>query len=481
MTTYTNPFTGQTINPTSVSYEAITISSNTVLQWPINGNNSTPASSIIDVTATIGSATFRGYISGVTLTVTAVSSGTIQVGQTITGTNIASGTMITALGSGSGSTGTYVINISQTVASSGSPEAITAVALLLELPPATQVSTGQSILVRNVGTYAFTVADNAGNTIVSATTGLAYFIWLTDNTTVAGAWAEVQFGAGTSAANASQLAGYGLQASGSTLNTITPLVSYYSSATLSATSQSQLATWQGGVGTLTLPVSSVVGANWFVIIKNNGTGIVTVQCQGSDQIDAANASFQLQLQESFMLVSNGTDGYSSWGYGQSAIFSFTQEQISVTGQSSPIILTSTQGSYTLQQYLGTLGQNTVVRVPPTVQFYVITNSTSGTYTLTFSTGISGGSTTTIPTGATVAMVCDGTNVTSVTSVSNSISTLTLSTGSATNPSLNFLGNLNTGLYLPNSNQVGVTINGAEAAFFSTTGLTVLNGISGGTF
>ena len=182
-----------------------------------------------------------------------------------------------------------------------------------------------------------------------------------------------------------------------------------------------------------------------------------------------------------MLVSNGTNGYSSWGYGQSAIFSFTQEQISVTGQSSPIILTSTQGSYTLQQYLGTLGQNTVVRVPPTVQFYVITNSTSGTYTLTFSTGISGGSTTTIPTGATVAMVCDGTNVTSVTSVSNSISTLTLSTGSATNPSLNFLGNLNTGLYLPNTTQVGVTINGAEAAFFSTTGLTVLNGISGGTF
>jgi len=478
MTTYISPFTGQTISPSQVSYESLTISANTPLSWPINGNNTVVSANIIDVTATIGGAVFRGTISGVTLTVTSVTSGTIAVGQVITGTNIASGTTITALGSGSGGTGTYTISISQTI---GTAEAITASALLLELPPATQVSTGQAIIVRNVGSNSFTVADTSGNTIVSVASGIAYYIWLTNNSTVNGTWTEVQLGAGTSSANASQLAGYGLEALGATLNTITPITSYYSSSTLSANAQSQLSVWRGGAGTITLPAASVVGMNWFTIIKNNGTGILTVQTSGTDTIDVTNASVQLQIGESFALVSDGSTGFSSWGYGQSTLFNFTQEQISVTGAGATITLTSSQASYTLQEYSGVLSQNTNVVVPSTVQFYVITNNTTGSYTLTFKTSVGGGATTTIPNGSTVAMVCDGTNVYAVSTVSNNVTSLTLSVGSSTNPSLNFVGNLTTGLYLPNSNQVGITINGSEQAYFSSTGLTVLSGISGGSF
>jgi len=478
MTTYISPFTGQTISPSQVSYESLTISANTPLSWPINGNNTVVSANIIDVTATIGGAVFRGTISGVTLTVTSVTSGTIAIGQVITGTNIASGTTITALGSGSGGTGTYTISISQTI---GTAEAITASALLLELPPATQVSTGQAIIVRNVGSNSFTVADTSGNTIVSVASGIAYYIWLTNNSTVNGTWTEVQLGAGTSSANASQLAGYGLEALGATLNTITPITSYYSSSTLSANAQSQLSVWEGGAGTITLPSASGVGANWFTIVKNNGTGILTVQTSGSDTIDGISNSTQLQIGESFALVSDGTSTYNSWGYGQSAIFSFTQEQISVTGAGATITLTSSQASYTLQEYSGVLSQNTNVVVPSTVQFYVITNNTTGSYTLTFKTSVGGGATTTIPNGSTVAMVCDGTNVYAVSTVSNNVTSLTLSVGSSTNPSLNFVGNLTTGLYLPNSNQVGITINGSEQAYFSSTGLTVFSGISGGTF
>jgi len=478
MTTYTSPFTGQTISPSQVSYESLTISANTPLSWPINGNNTVVSANIIDVTATIGGAVFRGTISGVTLTVTSVTSGTIAVGQVITGTNIASGTTITALGSGSGGTGTYTISISQTI---GTAETITANALLLELPPATQVSTGQAIIVRNVGSNSFTVADTSGNTIVSVASGIAYYIWLTDNSTVNGTWTEVQLGAGTSSANASQLAGYGLEALGATLNTITPITSYYSSSTLSANAQSQLSVWRGGAGTITLPAASVVGMNWFTIIKNNGTGILMVQTSGTDTIDVTNTSVQLQIGESFALVSDGSTGFSSWGYGQSTLFNFTQEQISVTGAGATITLTSSQASYTLQEYSGVLSQNTNVVVPSTVQFYVITNNTTGSYTLTFKTSVGGGATTTIPNGSTVAMVCDGTNVYAVSTVSNNVTSLTLSVGSSTNPSLNFVGNLTTGLYLPNSNQVGITINGSEQAYFSSTGLTVFGGISGGTF
>lgn len=69
------------------------------------------------------SATFTGSISGTTLTVTSVVSGTLAVGQLITGSGVSasppgsSATYITALGTGTGATGTYVVSVSQTVSS----------------------------------------------------------------------------------------------------------------------------------------------------------------------------------------------------------------------------------------------------------------------------------------------------------------------------------------------------------------------------
>jgi hypothetical protein len=62
-------------------------------------------------------ATFTGSISGTTLTVTSVLSGTIAVGQAIFGQGIAQNTVITALGTGTGGVGTYTVSDSQTVAS----------------------------------------------------------------------------------------------------------------------------------------------------------------------------------------------------------------------------------------------------------------------------------------------------------------------------------------------------------------------------
>jgi len=63
------------------------------------------------------SAVFTGSISGTTLTVTAITNGTIAAGQSLFGVGVTSETVITALGSGTGGIGTYTINLSQTVAS----------------------------------------------------------------------------------------------------------------------------------------------------------------------------------------------------------------------------------------------------------------------------------------------------------------------------------------------------------------------------
>lgn len=62
-------------------------------------------------------AVLTGSIAGTTLTVTSVTSGTIFVGAKIT-SGAAAGTTVTALGTGTGGVGTYVVSISQTVVSS---------------------------------------------------------------------------------------------------------------------------------------------------------------------------------------------------------------------------------------------------------------------------------------------------------------------------------------------------------------------------
>ena len=51
------------------------------------------------------------------LTVSAVASGTLAIGQTVDGTGVTAGTYITALGTGTGGTGTYTLSASQTVTS----------------------------------------------------------------------------------------------------------------------------------------------------------------------------------------------------------------------------------------------------------------------------------------------------------------------------------------------------------------------------
>lgn len=62
-------------------------------------------------------ASFTGAISGTTLTVSAVGSGTLAVGQPVSGAGVTAGTVITALGTGTGGAGTYTVSVSQTVAS----------------------------------------------------------------------------------------------------------------------------------------------------------------------------------------------------------------------------------------------------------------------------------------------------------------------------------------------------------------------------
>lgn len=78
-------------------------------------NTQTVASTTINSVASPARVT--GAISGTTLTVSAVTSGTLRIGQTIDGTGVTDGTIIKAFGTGSGGVGTYTVSASQTVSS----------------------------------------------------------------------------------------------------------------------------------------------------------------------------------------------------------------------------------------------------------------------------------------------------------------------------------------------------------------------------
>jgi hypothetical protein len=85
-----------------------------------------PISGLYNATATVNDARFSGYISGLELVVTAVTSGTIKEQSLIIGTGVMDGTIIEAFISGNnGGVGSYRVNKTQTSGSSGSPLSIT--------------------------------------------------------------------------------------------------------------------------------------------------------------------------------------------------------------------------------------------------------------------------------------------------------------------------------------------------------------------
>jgi len=88
----------------------------TTLLLPGNGTNGAQNNLFLD-SGSAGDAVFTASISGTTMTVSAVTSGTIYVGCLITGSGVLANTTITALGTGSGGIGTYTVSQSQTVAS----------------------------------------------------------------------------------------------------------------------------------------------------------------------------------------------------------------------------------------------------------------------------------------------------------------------------------------------------------------------------
>lgn len=406
---YNSPFSGTTIQPTDVSYRAVTLTANTQLQWPVNGTSTTDyAPRIMDVSAS----------------------------------------------------------------SAG---------LSLWMPPADQTSVGNDALIRNTGANAFTVKDYAGtNTIIVVAPGETKYIYITSNANNQGTWGNIAFGVGSSAVDAATLAGYGLLATGLTLNQSHPVSTFSVDTTLNGASRASVYVWTGGAGILTLPDAATTGNNWFVLVRNSGTGTLTVDGSGGDLINGS-GSVLFQPSDSAVIVCNGV-GFYTVGLGKSTEFAFTQLTKAVT--TGTYTLTSAEASNVIQKYTGTLTGNVTIVIPPTVQVYYIQNATDPTpnaYTVTVTTGVGGSIAAVISGGNQATLICDSVNVVNANTVVAGGSTVALLDGTVSTPSLYFGTETNTGVFHGAAGEFNIAILGVEQARITATGSYFPGGISGGTF
>ena len=340
----------------------------------------------------------------------------------------------------------------------------------LWMPPADQASVGQDALIRNTGGEDFDVMDYDGlNTIVTVVAGEAQYIYITDNPDQQGTWGIIAFGIGSSGADAATLAGYGLLAIGPTLNQSHPVTTFSSGITAVAADRASAYAWTGGAGTLTLTLAATLGNNWFMFLRNSGTGTLTVACSGANTINAS-ASIALQPTDSCIIVCSGTTFYTV-GLGRATQFAFTQ--LSKAVLTGSYTLTASEASNVIQKYTGALIADVTIVIPSTVQVYYILNATTGAYTVTITTG--SGATAILTTGTQATLVCDSVNLYNANTILAGSSTVSLQNGLAASPSLNFSSEPTTGVFRPAAGQFGIAILGVQKFMLTA------NGIESGTF
>jgi len=283
----------------------------------------------------------------------------------------------------------------------------TTTSLVITMPDARDASTGETVLFNNVGSNTFTVKTSTGVQICAPTSGSTFQIYLTDNSTEAGTWRSFQYGASVSAANAAALAGLGLKAIATTLNQSMPVSTFSTNYTTGTSDRAKALVWTGGAGTLSLTAAPTVGNDWFLQVRNGGTGDLTIDPNSSELINGA-STLVLSPGDSCILV---TDGVEFWtiGFGQSAVYAFSLLQIDVSG-SGNYTLSIAELNKTAYVFTGTLTGSRDVIVPTTVQQYWVSNQTSGSYTLGIRTAGQASPGVTVSQSARAILYSDGTDV-----------------------------------------------------------------------
>ena len=282
----------------------------------------------------------------------------------------------------------------------------------ITLPDATLAGPGETILFNNLpaSSTSFTVKDAAGTTVATVAVGTACQLYLASNATAAGTWRAYQMGASTATVNAADLAGYGLTVTSGELSQAMPVKEFtVSPYSLAATDRASLIVWAGsGAGTINLLSAATAGDNFFIAVRNDSEGILTLDPSGSDTIDG-DSSLVLQPGDSATIATDGANWFSV-GLGQQPVFAFDYTLVDLTGSGTTYTLTGNELNRIAYSFTGTLSNDVTVIVPPTYQQYWVANNTTGAYTVSLATD--GGTPVSVNQGARSILYCNGGNIVS---------------------------------------------------------------------
>jgi hypothetical protein len=370
--------------------------------------------------------------------------------------------------------------------------AASAAGLTITLPPANQGTLGADILFRNVGAFSFTIEDAEGGQSLVVNAGIAKYVYLTDNESVAGEWSNVTFGAGTSYADAATLAGAGLTTVGGKLAVTQNISNVTSTPIITDLSRATTFNWTGGVGTFNLPITSTLSSGWFIAFRNNGTGTLTIQPNSPALINGLSSIETNPGDSGFIMYNQSSLGFTTVGWQSAANVSFTAATYDVDAvvgdelnlvSFAPIIQT-----YIAQS--GTRSTTLEVTFPAITQVYLLVNDTNETgYNITFVNEGSSQTPISLAAGNTLILLSDGLTLFPLTQTTTGL--FYASNGSANVPSFSFTNSTSTGMYLVGTNILGLTANGVQIAKFDNSNLLqpvstinsrlVANLIDGGTF
>jgi hypothetical protein len=334
--------------------------------------------------------------------------------------------------------------------------------LVISLPEGNQGATGTDILIRNFGANTFTVEDFTGTGSVSIAPGVSKYFYLSDNTTSAGVWQNVTFGAGTSSADAASLAGAGLVALAGKLAVTQNVIEVSSPPTITDATRASTIVWTSGNNTISLPTSTSLTAGWFIAFRNSGTGTITFTPQGTSLINGA-ANLDVNPSESgFIVFQQSTGDFFTVGLALPSNVTFTSATYdvdSIVGNSLSLVAYAP----VIQTYVALSGTRTVdldVTLPATTQLYVLVNNTGQpSYNVTFQ--VSGSLQTPIDlTDGSVALVLSDGNFLYVISQTNTTTFFAID-GSAIAPSFSFINDNATGMYLVGTSVLGFTANSTQ--------------------
>jgi hypothetical protein len=338
----------------------------------------------------------------------------------------------------------------------------------MTMPAANQVSDGETTLIRNTGAETLTVQKSDASALATITAGAAVMLYVTDNATAAGTWGIVTYGTGSSSADAVSLAGYGLTAIGSVLNSAYPVETQSSSWTVGEYDRAKSFIYTGGTGTVTLPDATTMANNFFFLLRNAGTGTLIIDPNGSQTIDDV-ATMSFNPGESAIIVCNSSEWYTV-GYGRSMIYQFTQLTKDVSAAGS-FTLSDEESANKLLTFTGNPGSSVTIVVPTIVSIYYVNSDITTSQSIVVKTAAGAGAS--LAQGQRAIVFCDGVDVLAAQTAAVS-GAIELEDGTASSPSLKFATDTDTGGYniAPG---FGISVGGTAIVKVTSNGLEVTQG------